>query len=217
VSRIFFNLQNGIFRHAQIFAGDDPNSALLAFSDSIDGNALAVFNFFCDPIPDVDRFSGPLLSKMSMLGGGNFIAVSPAAGTFNPIVLATNGFINTSYTAGMLTSNALLQTTTFGPVDAFAAQLLLRVQDIADFTPVNGRGVAGPSLNRNNVRVGYVDRGNVISDGLIARVDRRLIVGTGALNSIQQSVRDLGAIGLQLAIGFAVIPRPITDALQLGA
>lgn len=218
VSSVFLNLQNGIFRHAQIFAGDDVNSSLLALCDSIDGNSTLVFSVFCDPIPDPDTFAGPLLSRMSLLGGGNFIAVSPTAGTFNPIVLATNGIINANYAAGLLTSNALLQTPVFNTVDAFEAQLLLRLQDIADLTPVTGRGVAGPSPDRNNVRVAYVDRGNLIaSEGLIARLNQRLIAGTGALNIIQQSVAELGAIGLKLVTSFAVIPRPIADALQLGA
>ncbi len=218
VGKVSLDLQNGIFRHPQIYVGDDTRSSLFAMSDSIDGASTAVYDFFCDPIPDVDKFDGPLLSKTTILGGGNYIAVAETAGTFNPIVQDVNGFIDANYTAGIFASKPLLQEAAFQDVSAFEAQLLLRVQEIQQFTPVNGRGVAGPSCNRNEVRVAYVDAGDIPAfSGFIARTDLRLITGRAALTSIQEHTLELGVLGLSLTTDFTTIPRPIVNALELGA
>jgi hypothetical protein len=222
LQNVSFDLQNGVFRHPQVYAGDDVRSALIAISNSIDGNSLdgqgVVYDFFCDPIPDVDKFSGPLLSKTSILGGGNFVATFTTAGTIFPIVQDVNGQVDNTHLAGLLTSKPLIQEATFEGEDAAITHNFLRVQDIQDFTPVNGRGVAAPSCNRNEVRVAYVDRGDLIGfDGFIARADLRLITGRAALTSIQEHTLELGAIGLSLTTNFDDIPRPIVNALELGA
>lgn len=218
VGKVSLDFQNGVFRHPQVYVGDDTRSSLFAMSDSIDGASTVVYDFYCDPIPDVDKFDGPLLSKTSILGGGNFIAVADTAGTFNPIVQEVNGFIDDNYTAGILASKPLLQQAAFSDVSAFEAQVLLRVQEIQQFTPVNGRGVAAPSCNRYEVRVGYVDAGDIPAfDGFIARTDLRLITGRAALTSIQEHTLELGVLGLSLTTDFSEIPRPIVNALELGA
>jgi len=221
VLRVSLDLQNGIFRHPQVYAGSDARSSLLALCDSIDGFAGNVFNYNSDPIPTLDKFDGTLLSNTSVLGGGDFIASGTSIGVFNPVVGTTNGGSQspTTYLAGVLASHPLIQENGFGPVDAFAAQLLLRLQDIQDFTPVNGRAVAAPSCDRNEVRVVYVDRAGIPGDGVIARADIRNIVGVSAQTTVQEHTIELGALGLVLVpvSREATPPRAIVTAMEIGA
>ena len=219
VLRVSLDLQNGIFRHPQVYAGSDDRSSLLALCDSIDGFAGNVFNFNSDPIFEFN-YDGSLLSKTSILGGGDFIASGTSIGVFNPVVGTDNGGTTspTTYLAGVLTSLPLLQEFTFGPVDAFAAQLLLRLQDIEDFTPVPGRAVAAPSCNNNEVRTVYVDRGGNVGDGVIARADLDNIIGVSMQTTVQEHTKELGAVGLSLvAVSVEPTPpRPIVSAFELG-
>ena len=176
------------------------------------------YDFHSDPIPGLSPLDGSLLSKTCLLGGGNFIMVVPTAGTINPVVGNVNGVINANYSAGILASLALLQQNTLLGVSANNFLLVLRVQDLNLLTPVNGRGVAAPSCDRNNVRAGYVDRGDLVlpTEGRIGRAEVRDIIGKSAQTNVQEHTKELGVLGLILQ-EVAGAPRPIEQAIELGA
>lgn len=219
VQKISLDLQNGLFRHSQLYAGSDDRSALIALCDSVNGNSLAAFDFYMDPIPGPVPYFGPLLSNTTILGGGDLIATSTSAPAFNPVVDITNGFIDLNYSAGILASSPMIQETTFQDVDAFAAQLLLRVQNILAIAPTPNRGVAASSSLRNQVRVGYVDNGGLLSDGLIARTEVRDIIGKTPQTTVQEHSLEIGAVQLNLVpVGTpgVSLPRPITSVIEIG-
>lgn len=222
VQKVSFDLRNGLFRHAQLYAGSDPDSALIAVSNSINGNPLNQgFDFYANPLPGQvpSVYSGSLLSNTTVLGGGNFIAVNSAATPFNPIVGNVNGTINTDYAAGLLASTPIIQEPIIQDIDAFGLQLLLRVQNVLDLAPTTNRGVAASSNLRNQVRVGYVDTAGVpASEGSIARAEVINIVGKTPQTSVQQHAIELGAVQLSLtplSEGFPA-PRPIIRVIEIG-
>lgn len=219
VQKVSFDLVNGIFRHAQLYAGSDNRSALVALSNSVHGNLLNQgFDFFCDPIPGSApaRYSGPLLSNTSILGGGNFIAVSSTTAAFNPVVDAINGLINAGqYAAGILASTPITQVTTLQSVDAFTLQGFGRAQNVLDTRPTTNRAVAAPSDLRHQVRVGYVDTANLPGEGFIARAEVRDIIGKTPQTLVQQHTLDLGAAQLVLPLT-GTPPRPILRVVEIG-
>ena len=144
------------------------------------------------------------------------IAVSPIATIFNPIVGEDNGFIDLNYTAGIMASKPLMAFSSFQDTDAFQAQIFLRVQDIIQFIPVNGRGVAAPSCLRNQVRVGYVDTGGLLFDGLIGRVEIENILGKSAQTNVQEHTLEIGVAGILLDDSTDFLPRPVVDVYEIG-
>lgn len=224
VQKVTFDLRNGIFRHAQLYAGSDPDSALIAVSDSVNGNALNKgFDFYADPLPGTvpSVYSGALLSNTTILGGGNFISLRATdTMVFNPVVGTINGVIdNGLYQAGLLASTPIIQEPIIQDIDATGLQLLLRVQNVLDLAPTTNRGVAAPSNLRNQVRVGYVDTAGVpASEGFIARAEVRNIVGKTPQIEVQSHALELGAIQLSLTTlqeGFPA-PRPIVRVIEIG-
>lgn len=217
VQKVSFDLANGIFRHAQLYAGDDDRSALIALSNSVNGSAQP-FDFFCDPIPGSSpaRYSGPLLSNTSLLGGGNFIAVNSSSAAFNPVVGIINGLINAGqYAAGILASTPITERTTLQNVDAFTLQGFGRAQNVLDTRPTTNRAVAAPSELRHQVRVGYVDTAGFPGEGFIVRVEVRDIIGKTPQTLVQQHTLDLGAAQLVLPIA-GTAPRPILSVVEIG-
>lgn len=223
LSKVSFDLQNGIFRHPQVYAGSDGRSALFAISDSINGRTnggqAIVFDFFSPSLFD-DGFNGTLLSMISLLGGGNFISTFPTSGTFNPIVGTQNGPIPTTdtvYIVGLLASRPLIQTNTFENEGASVAHNFLSVQDINTPLPITFRGVSAPSFERNEIRIGWVDTANIGGAGAIGREDQTFVQGQGAQTLVQRNSIDLGAVGLIPEFGSGASPRPIVALLELGA
>ena len=220
LQKVSFDLQNGIFRHAQIFAGSDVRSALFAISNSLDGAGSplgTVYNYSIAPVFG-DPVYGTLLATMSILGGGNFISVLPFAPTFNPIVDIQSGPIGINYLAGLLGSRPLIvQDNTFDD-DAALIHNFLKLQDIGVPFPATNRGVAGPSYERNEIRIGYIDNlGQAPTvPGLIGREDWDFVQGQGAQQSIQQGSVELGAVGIIL-IPTGTAPRVVSRVASLGS
>lgn len=223
IQNVTLDLPNGIFQHSQLYAGSDPNSALIALSNSVNGNALnQAFNFYADPIPGPRPavWSGILLSNTTILGGGNFIAIDNiSSNIMSPIVDTTNGIINDGqYAAGILASTPIIQENAIIDVDAFSLQLLLRAQNVLDLAPATYRGVAAPSNLRNQVRVGYVDTAGVPGEGSIGRAEIRDITGKTPQTEVQEHALEIGAVQLvltPLSDGFSA-PRPILDVIEIG-
>jgi hypothetical protein len=219
LSNVTFTLTNGIFRHPQIYAGSDDRSALFAISNSINGSSSGgqgtVFNADIAPLFG-DPVTGTLLSTISLLGGGNFIVVASTASTFNPIVGAQSGPIGLNYSVGLLASRPLIATNVFANEDAAIAFEFLRLQDISSTLPSSKRGVAGPSYNRNEIRIGWLDNLGLPGNGQIGRQDRDFVQGQGAEIAIQQSTLEIGAAGLIPAAAGAA-PRPIIRVASIGS
>lgn len=219
LSQVTFDLQNGIFRHPEIYPGSDERSALFALSNSIDGSMLGgqgtVFNLnaaalFGDPI------IGTLLSTISILGGGNFISVSSAASAFNPIVGDQSGPIGSDYIVGLLASRPLIVENIFANEDAAIAFEFMRLQDVSTALPVTNRGVAGPSYERNEVRIGWLDNLALPGNGKFGRENRSFVQGQGAQIGIQTATLGLGAVDLTLnPVGSA--PRMVTGVKLIGS
>ncbi len=218
--KISFDLQNGLFRHPQIYAGDDVRSALLAFSNSIDGSEIGgqsiVYDFFASEMFG-DEINGTLLSLITILGGGNFISVDSTSGTINPVVNIDNGLID-GYNAGVLASRPLIATNAFQNQDAAIAQEFLRVQDITTTDPARDRGVAAQSCERNNVRIAWVDttNGPPGNMGFIGRQNREFVRGQGLQTTIQEHTIELGAVGLVPDTSSLLMPRAIVTVKQIG-
>jgi hypothetical protein len=204
---ISLDLHNGIFRHAQLYAGTDDRSALIAVADSLLG-ATEPFDFNSDPLPgtEPDKYSASLLSNTNILGGGNFVAVLEAGAlAFAPVVDDVNGAINAGqYAAGILASMPILQEPTFQGVNAQEAQLLLRAQDILLLAPTTNRAVAAPSDLLNQVRIGYIDSANIPGyEGSIGRIEVISILGKTPQTVVQEHTLQIGVA--------QVTPTPLSD------
>ncbi len=220
LQKVSFDLANGKFRHAQLYAGDDERSALFALCDSVNGNGLTVFDFFtAELFGNNNRLSATLLSNTTVLGGGSFIAVSTAAGPFNPVVGMQNGFIDANYTAGILASKPLFMRSFAFDVDAFTAQTFIRLHDVLELNPTTNRAVAALSDLRNEVRIGFVDTGGMGGEGLIARLDVERIVGKTQQTVIQRHAKELGATQvalLPISEAGGTVPRPLRVSIEAG-
>lgn len=218
LSQVTFDLQNGIFRHPEIYPGSDDFSALFALSNSIDGSSSGgqgtVFNANIAALFG-NQVSGTLLSTISILGGGNFIAVASTASTFNPVVGTQSG-PRGNYTVGLLASRPLIFTNVFSDEDALIAYEFLRLQDIASVLPASKRGVAGPSYERNEIRIGWLDNLGLPGDGQIGREDRNFVQGQGAQIAIQETTLSLGAAGL-IPAETGPAPRAIVRVSSIGS
>lgn len=222
LQRVTLDLQNGIFRHAQLYAGADDRSALIALGDSVNGGPNP-FDFNSDPLPGTvpTKYSGPLLSNTNVLGGGNLIAALSAGlgAPFAPVVDSANGNIGSGqYLAGILASTPIIQTPKFQLATAAETQLLLRAQSVLDIAPTTNRGVAAPSDLLNQVRVGYVDTAGLLTDGVIARTEVRNIIGKTPQTSVQQHSLQLGTVQVSLEpTSIApVAPRSIVNVYEIG-
>lgn len=222
LNKVSLDLHNGIFRHAQLYAGTDDRSALIALGDSILG-ATNAFDFYSDPLPGTapDKYSAALLSNTNLLGGGNLIAAAAATtGVFAPVVDDVNGDINAGqYFAGILASTPILQEPQFQDASAQEAQLLLRAQDILLLAPTTNRAVAAPSDLLNQVRIGYIDSANIAgSEGLIGRIDVISILGKTPQTVVQEHTLQIGVAQVTptpLSAGNPP-PRPILSVKELG-
>ncbi len=225
LNTVSLDLPNGIFRHAQLYAGNDDRSALIALGDSILGGTNP-FEFYSDPLPGTapDKYSASLLSNTNLLGGGNIIAAAPSTTeVFAPVVDDVNGAINSGqYFAGILASTPILQEPQFSgnaAVSAQEAQLLLRAQDILLLAPTTNRAVAAPSDLLNQVRVGYIDSANIPgSEGLIGRIEVINILGKTPQTVVQQHTLQIGVAQVTptpLSAGNNP-PRPILSVNELG-
>lgn len=218
LSSVFFDLQNGRFRHPQVYAGSDVRSALFALSNSINGATSAgqgiVFslnapNLFGNPV------TGTLLSNMSILGGGNFISALTTAGTFFPVVDSQSGSLG-NYTAGILASRPLIATNTFSTEDAAVAFDFMRLQDIRGTLPATNRGVAAPSYERNEIRIAYLDSFGIGPDGLFSRQDWNFVQGQATQIVLQDSAIQLGAVGIILQ-NAGIAPRAVVSVKSIGS
>lgn len=219
LAKVRFDLQNGVFRHPQIYAGSDVRSALFAISNSINGSSSGgqgiVFDLNAAPLFG-DPITGTLLSTISLLGGGNFIVVSSSAPTFNPVVGQQSGPIGNNYSVGLLTSRPLLVENVFANEDAATAFEFMRLQDITTTLPATNRGVAGPSYERNEIRIGWLDNLGVPGNGQIGRENREFVQGQGTQNLIQQSTVELGAASM-LPAATGPAPRQIVRVASIGS
>lgn len=218
LTNISFDWQNGLFRHPQVFPGSDVRSALMALSNSTNGSMSGgfgtVFNLDTPPLFG-DPVFGTLLSTCSILGGGDFIAVSSNAGTFFPVVDTQSGPIG-NYTAALLASRPLFIVDTFANEDDQIAVEFMRLQDIGIDVPASKRGIAAPSYERNEIRIAYLDNAGIPGSGKFARLDWDFVQGQGAQTLIQQGAEALGAVSIILA-GSGLPPRTVVRVASLGS
>lgn len=225
LNTVSLDLPNGIFRHAQLYAGNDDRSALMALGDSILGGTNP-FEFYSNPLPGTapDKYSASLLSNTNLLGGGNIIAAAPlTTEVFAPVVDDVNGDINSGqYFAGILASTPILQEPQFSGLAAASAQeaqLLLRAQDILLLAPTTNRAVAAPSDLLNQVRIGYIDSADIPgSEGAIGRIEVINILGKTPQTVVQQHTLQIGVAQVTptpLSAGNNP-PRPILSVNELG-
>jgi len=187
------SLENGIFAHNRIYAGDELDGEgrahLLAIGSSRNN---AIFNWRLKRIDELTAYN---ISRSTQQGGGNLVLITSTEDAINPVVLNADG--TTSYgSAGILRSKPLFRNES--NTDTTASGLFDFLKTREAFNPGPSQPFARADLGpgkRNRVRIGYINNGS------INRVSWTEIIGQGGITVAQEHSLEIGACGISLIGG----------------
>ncbi len=176
VSRVNLNVIEGTVQHNETFLGSDLDASLLAFGNNVGGYNIT-FN---------------AATGAHLLGGGNIVQVSGLL-PINPVVLTTDGVINASLSAGIVTSVPMLAdpSKTALPVNATATQVFTNLKQNS-YQEQTTRRATFARNSLGTLTIGYVNNATIVREGIVG------IIGTGGSYINPDLSLGAGAVGIAL-------------------